>query len=329
MLQNTSGSVIAGIGIIILLWSVMKIMISIEDSLNDIWRIKQKRPFFRRYTNYIAIMFICPILFIAANSMTVLLQTQFSYIVQTFEILKILQKPLMILLGLVPMLTVSLMFAFMYIAIPFTRVDAKSGIIGGLVAGFIYTIVQFIYIHFQIGLTKYSAVYGSFAAFPFFLFWLNLSWLIVLLGAEVSFTYQNFKNAETVEFSDKLISQSAKKLIALCIVHISVKKFNSGEKAPALKEIMNKISVPARLLRAIIEELIELNILAEVMLDQKNTGYQPALNIDTISINYVLSKIENKGATPKFCLKTKFSGYLSGFNQTIEKSKRNVLLKDI
>ena len=236
------------------------------------------------------------------------------------------------LLKLMPYGVVWLLFTFIYIFMPNTKVSFKSGLIGGVIAGTIYQIVQWGYITFQVGVSKYGAIYGSFAALPFFLVWLQLSWIIVLLGAEVSFAYQN---VDTYEFEPdcKNISYSFKKLITVAIMHLIVKNFYKAQDALTAEDVSRVLEVPVRLVRQILFELGECYLIAEVKEDDKMVGYQPARDVSELTINDVINKLETHGSDNIPFVKSKdtikLSKSLELLNKILQGSKENFVLKEI
>ncbi|HQP12356.1 MAG TPA: YihY/virulence factor BrkB family protein, partial [Candidatus Omnitrophota bacterium] len=224
LLETTKGGVIAGVGVAILFWTVIKVLGNIESSFNDIWGIRKSRTWGRKFSDYLSIMLICPLLLIMSSSITVLVTSQVKLVVEKISFLGVLSPAIFMILSLLPYCVIWVLFTYIYIFMPNTSVSFKSGLFGGMIAGTIYQIVQWIYINFQVGVAKYGAVYGSFAALPLFLVWLQMSWIIVLFGAEISFAEQN---VETYELEPDCLkaSHTYKRLLALRIVQLSVKRF--------------------------------------------------------------------------------------------------------
>ncbi|MDP8265168.1 MAG: YihY/virulence factor BrkB family protein, partial [Candidatus Aceula lacicola] len=239
-LNNTKGGLIAGIGVAVLFWTVIKVLGNIETSFNDIWGIKKSRGFGRKFSDYLSIMLICPILLIMSSSATVLVASQITAIIEKIEILGAIAPVILLSLKLLPFCVIWVMFTFIYIFMPNTKVKFSSALLGGIIAGTVYQIVQWAYINFQIGASKYGAIYGSFAALPLFLVWLQISWLIVLFGAEVSFAKQN---VETYEFEPDCLkaSRSFRRFMALAITHLCIKHQYKGESAPTAEEISHTL----------------------------------------------------------------------------------------
>ena len=333
MLEQTKGGLIAGIGVAVLFYLIIKLLGNIENSFNDIWGVTHARSLGRKLSDYLSMMLICPVLLVMSSSITVFIATQVTLITNKIALLGVFSPIISLLLKILPYCVIWLLFTFIYIFIPNTKVHFRSGLLGGIVAGTLYQLVQWIYITFQIGAAKYGAIYGSFAALPLFLVWLQLSWLIVLFGAEISFASQN---VETYEFEpDSLRARpSFRKLLALRIAQACIKNFCNGERPLSAEQISHALEIPIRLVNLILFELVESRILSEV----RETGddeplFQPARNVDTLSINYIIQALDSQGTdnipvTQSEEL-TKISHCLKEFTSIVEKSELNLLLKDI
>lgn len=191
---------------------------------------------------------------------------------------------------------------------------------------------QWAYVTFQIGVGKFGAIYGSFAALPLFLVWLQISWVIVLFGAEVSFAKQN---VETYELEPDCLkaSHSFKRLVALLITHLCVKNFSVGKDSVTAREISHRFEMPIRLVNQILFELTETKVLAEVKKNGETFGYHPAKDISHYTIKNVLNMLDHYGIddipiAPSQELEN-ISKRAQALNQTIETSPDNVCLKDI
>ncbi len=295
LLENTQGGLMAGIGVAVLLWTVVKVLGHIEFSLNDIWGIKKARSLGRKFSEYISIMLLGPLLLIMASSLTVFITTEVKTATDNLSLLATVGPLILFILRGLPYVIIWVLFTFIYIYIPNTRVSFKSGLIGGVIAGTIYVIVQWGYITFQVGISRYNAIYGSFAALPLFLIWLQLSWLIVLFGAEISFAHQN---VDTYEFDPDTakVSTRFKRLVALSVTRQVVKRFARGLDPLTAPQMSRQMEIPTRLLRQVLFELAESGILAEIAADDEDQpAYQPALNIDLITIKYVTDALDHRG----------------------------------
>jgi membrane protein len=297
LLENTKGGAIAGVGIALLFWTVIKVLGNVERSFNDIWGVKTPRAMGRKLADYLSVMMICPVLLIIASSVTVLLTTQVSSMLERLSFLGYLADVLIWLLKILPYGVIWVVFTFIYVFMPNTKVELKSALWGGILAGTIYQLVQLAYITFQIGVSNYGAIYGSFAALPLFLVWLQLSWLIVLLGAEVSFAHQN---VATYEFEQDClsVSHSFKRMIALMVTSLCVKNFLKAEKPWTAADISRELDVPIRLVRSVLSELTGAGLLSEVCFEQgEDFAYQPACDIHRLTVAGVIERLDQQGVT--------------------------------
>jgi membrane protein len=333
LLEHTRGGVIGGIGIIVLFWSIIKVLGHIENSFNDLWGVKKGRSFGRKITDYLSLMLICPVLFILSSTITVLIASQVRIFVQNVALLGIVSPAIFFLLKLLPLCAIWTLFTFMYLFMPNTKVNFKSGALAGIVAGIIYQIFQLLYINLQIGVARYNAIYGSFAALPLFLIWLELSWLIVLFGAEISFAHQN---VDTFEFEPDClrVSDTFKKLLTLRILHLLVKTFSGSGGSWDETQISQTLEIPIRLVRQILFELVESGIVSEIKVDgDRAVAYQPAHNIDIMTIKYVMDTLDKHGSDTIPVARSeeleKISDCLKAFGELIERSPANMRLKDI
>ncbi len=333
LLENTRGGLLAGVGVAVLLWSVIKVLGYIESSFNEIWGIRERRSFGRRFTDYISMMLICPLLVIISSSATVFVTTQVTLITQKVALLGIFSSLIFFVLKLLPYCLIWGLLTFIYIFMPNGKVNFTSGLIGGVIAGTLFEITQWAYISFQVGAAKYNAIYGSFAALPLFVLWLQISWMIILFGAEISFAHQN---VDTYEFEpDSLqISQRLKKLIALQISNLLIKNFSKGLKPFTAKQISHALEIPIRLVNEILHELVESGVLSGTQTgDHRELAYQPARDINLLTIQYIIEALEQRGVDRIPVAQTREFGVLSeaveAFSKTLEKSPNNRLLKDI
>jgi len=333
LLENTKGGVIAGIGIAILFWTVVKVLGNIEKSFNDIWGIKESRPIGRKLTDYLSVLLICPVLMIVASGVTVFISTQVTFIMEKISLLGKISPLIFFLLSFLPYTIIWVLFSFIYIFMPNTKVKLKSGILAGIIAGSLYQIVQWVYITFQVGAAKYNAIYGSFAAFPLFLVWMQISWLILLFGSEIAFAHQN---VELYEFEQDCLgtSYSFRKLLSLRIANLIIKNFAKGEKPLTADAISHELEVPVRLLRDIVYDLEQSGIVSEVKLSSGNeSAFQPARDPHDLTIKNVIDSLENKGVDNLPIVQSpelkNLSESLEKFNEACQKSQANKLLKDI
>lgn len=328
LLQNTKGGLVAGIGVVLLFWSVLKVMGNIEESFNAIWGISKGRSLLKKFTEYLAIMLLAPILLILSSSLTVYISSMANQAINSVGFLSYIHTELSFLLGLSPYLIFWLLLTMIYMILPNTKVKFMSAFIAAVISGTIFVIVQWAYITFQIGVVQFNAIYGSFAALPLFLVWLRMSWSIVLFGAELSFVYQNVELYVLKEESSN-ISFSFRKKLSIYIAHYVINKFYNGE-APTLIDIKEDLKLPFRLISQITEDLVDSKIFSRIENDiYKEVRFQPAIDTSVISINYILDALDKLGTDDIPEPKTEIYEKISKEVDTILKSEKNLIVKNL
>ncbi len=333
LLQQTQGGLIAGVGLLVLFWAVLKVLGHIERAFNDIWEIKESRSWIRKFSDYLAIMLIAPIFILMSGSITVFIKAQVSQITQKVAYLDVLNPFIYFLFESMPYILIWILFTILYIIMPNTKVSLKAGLLGGVVAGTLYQIAQWAYITFQISAAQINAIYGSLAALPLFLIWLQISWWIVLFGAELSFASQNVDTYEFEPDSHK-VSPGFRKLLTLQVVHLLINKFQNGDKPLTDSQISDKLQMPIRLVHRILSELVESSLVSEIKTKtDKEFAYQPARDINQLTIQSVLQALDHQGIEDIPVAQTEeyqaLSQALQDFSQSMAESPANKLLKEI
>jgi len=333
MLENTKGTLIAGLGFAILFWSVIKVLSNIEEAFNDVWQIKKSRTWARKFSDYTSIMIFGPILLIGSSAATVFIKSMVSDLIVGNSLFETVGPFLFFLINLIPYILVWVLFTGIYAFMPNTRVKFKSAMLAGIVAGTIYQLLQIAYIEFQGHVTSYNAVYGSFAALPLFLMWLQLSWLVVLFGAEISFAEQNVESYE-FEAESTQISYSFRRLLSLIVVHKIVHNFTQDQRPYRSKDISQELELPIRLTREIIFNLVNCGLVSELTTGRdKEMAYAPAFDISDMSLNRVINSLEEYGSDEIPVKKSRvfdtLTHLISEYKINFEQQSGNVLLKDV
>lgn len=333
LLENTQGGIVAGFGLLFLLWTLIKVLGNIEGAFNDIWNVGKQRSLVRKFSDYIAIVLVCTIGLLIYNSATVFIAAHIQYLFNKLA-LSGLQGPLVSLtFKAIPFLLIWTLFAFIYIVMPNTRVGLRPALTAAVVAGTLYQVVQWGYITLQIGVARYNAIYGSLAAVPLFLVWLQISWLIVLFGAEISFAIQNVRLYQ-FEIDSLRVSWHEKKRLALLVAHRVIRGFSRGERAMTAAAIAEELGIPVRLVRNILAALAEAGVFSKTESpDERDVAYQPACDLEHFTVKCVLDTFEKIGSetvpvrdSPQL---ERLNAILDSFAEAIEHSPGNVLLRDI
>ena len=331
-LEQAHGGLFVGIGIALLLWSVMSMFRQIENNFNNVWNVQKSRSIIRQFTTYFSLMLLVPLLIVIATSLSNMIDPYIEYMTQKTEnhFLSGLYK---ILITLLPFFVYWLLFTFVFIIIPNTKVKFIHALFAGIVTGTLFQTFQYLYINGQINLTKYNAVYGSFAFLPLLLFWLQISWVIVLYGAKLSYVSQNiaFHNFEK---ETKNISRRYKDYTTIIVLKEIILRFNDNELPVSDQDIANKYNIPIKLTQDILWLLTEAEIVRETYIEQSNIKtYVPALDTHKITLALLIKRIETLG-NENFKLKVDESSNgiwekLIEIQKDYSESLNSVLIKDL
>lgn len=294
LLEKTKGGLMAVFGVILLVYTLLKLIGHIENAFNKIWWAGNDRPWIRKFTDYIAISITAGILVIFSSSANIFITAYLENFLNAIKLPGNMENWVSFGFNIFPFLPIWILFIFFYIFIPNKKIDIKAALAGGIIAGTIFQLVQMAYLNFQVGLSHYNAIYGSFAALPLFLIWLQASWAIVLFGAEVAFSWENTEALETQDIEYNTLSLRLRKLIVLRIVHLCVVRFANKYPPASDIEIATEIKIPLKIVKVLLIKLIECAVLLEVNTPDGH-GYVPARDIECLSLLDVLTAFEKRG----------------------------------
>lgn len=291
-LVHTQSGVFLGVGLVFMLYTVLMLVSNVEDAFNEIWQVKKPRSIFRTFTDYLAMFFLFPIIIVLTSGISIFMAT----VADSLPDFLLLGPVVRWLIDLSPYVLMSGMFIALYIFMPNTRVRLKSALVPGILAGIAMQGLQIFYIHSQMFLSSYNAIYGSFAALPLFMLWVQISWTICLFGAELCYTNQNLDyydyDANTGE-----ISHRYKLLMASLLMSKICKRFANGQRAYSAYELRGLTNVPIRIVNDLLYELIDAKLLIEISGDEKGetSRFMPAEDINNLTYGVLVDRMESKG----------------------------------
>jgi membrane protein len=291
-INNTNVGRLGTFGLLFLIITVLTLLSNIEKSFNQVWGVEETRSLLRRFTDYFSVVTIAPIFLVVAISMTSTVKSQ--TFVQGLLEKAYVGELILLLFQILPFMFMWLVFAGLYLFMPNIKVSPRAALIGGICGGTIWQFSQWFYLYFQVGVAKYNAIYGTMAALPIFMFWIYLSWAIVLFGLEVTYATQNLQSIrQNVRGSS--VNFESRELIALTVMLFLAGRFFRGEEALSLEEIAVKLSIPPRFLRDVMEELRRLGYVSEVAREPAESGYQPARALDTLTVHEIFQGLSKDG----------------------------------
>ncbi len=294
MLDSTKGGIVAGFGVVLLFWSVLKVISNIEESFNQIWKVKRPRALGRKLSDYLSLMLLAPLMLISASSISIFVQTQLASIINAIALPGTVAA--LHLLSYLPILILWGLFSFIFIFMPNTSVSYCSGFFAGILSGTIYQILLYFYVALQIGVSSYNAIYGSFAALPLFLVWLQITWIIVLFGSELSFFHQNI---ELYQYNQKYrhLNFTSRVKLAQHLIRTIIERFSQLDKKPySAEQLSLELHIPISIVQSIVDELVTCQLLSALFnQDTEEVSYQPAYDINILNDEYIVQSIQNNG----------------------------------
>ncbi len=286
-LARTQGGVMAAVALVTLFWAVIRVFASIENAFNNIWEVKVERSLTRQYTDYVAVILLVPLLWIVANALGTYARGLPGFDGSWYS------EPLS---RLVSLAVIWMMFTLLYIIIPNARVRFGSALMAGVVAGTLFLAFQWGYLYLQRWMTSYNAIYGSFAALPLFLVWLQTSWQILLFGGELSFAYQNISRFGE-ERESLLVSYDQRRKILLASMLCIVRRFRDEGGAMPAEEIRQRLGLPTRIVNDVLFQLVQAGALIAVRNGDgdREVAYAPAHDIASMTVYGILEAVERSG----------------------------------
>jgi membrane protein len=315
-LENAKGELIAGTGLLFLIWSVVKIFSAVEKSFNEIWKVQESRTFVRKLTDYMSLIFLFPLIVVLSNGLSAILQ---------ISILKI-YPGLIEILNFIPQILIIVFFTLIYLIIPNTKVKLSTAFIAGLFSGIVFQVTQSVFIYLQVSLLNYNAIYGSFSLIPIFILWQKIVWFIILLGAHLSFIIQNsYKYSYTI--NEINLNFSSKRDISIMCIYYLVKNYEEDRPPMSTNELSHEVGIAIGVMQDILNMLVKLNFIVEIVTSSDERKYKLSKNVEILSIGYIISQITEVGYSQRVGEESK--EILDKINKARENFQFDLLLKDI
>lgn len=300
--DNVKVGVLGFIGFAMLFYTVVSLMQKMERSFNYIWQVTRQRTFAQRVRDYLSVVVIGPALVVTSFGITASVTNN-----AIFEWLVAVQ-PFGWLLGvagrLVPFFAIAAAFAFIYLFVPNTTVRPRAAIVAGLIAGVMWNAAGWAFAAFVGAATNYTAIYSTFATLILFLIWLYLGWLILLIGASISFYYQHPE--AIVGGRDPLhLSNRLKEKVGLAVVALIARCFEAGDPAPTTDEIARRVKVPPEAAEAALDVLERNRIVARNA--DAPSGFLPARPPEKVNLIEVLTALRSANETERLHPKNLFA----------------------
>lgn len=283
------------LGLVVLLYTVVRVVQKVEQALNYTWRVKQQRRFFERFSGYLSVIIIGPVLVVTAMGISGTLMN--TSVVQSLD--AVFPVRTWIALGgkLVPYLLVVGAFTFVYYYMPNTRVRIGAAFFGALIAGFLWAVAGWVFAALVVGSTRYTALYASFAVMILFIMWLHISWLILLMGGSVAF-YRQYPEYVGMLTHELRLSARMRERLALTACFLIARHFHHRLPPWSVAALARRLRVPLEPLERVLKSLEEASVLVPVL--GRSTAYVPARDPASITLEEVRGVARSMGETRQF-----------------------------
>ena len=291
-LRETKGGLVAGIGALVLCWSVVKMIGNIELAFNRVWKVQKSRTIFRKFTDYLSFLVIAPVMLAAAGSATVMVSRVLRELSEKHTLISYGRPIIEFGIQCVPYLLVWMLFTFIYSFLPNTRVKFKAALFGGVISGTIFLVLQMGYVLVQMALSRYNVIYGSFSALPLFLIWMYLNWLIMLFGVTLCYLYQHF-DYDSKRARDCDRTPADKRMLALMLAAEVTNEFAEGKKPSTAVELSRKLDISETLTNELLYKLVQCNVLCQIAgAEYDSPSYRPGMPLEKMNIVNSLQKYD-------------------------------------
>ena len=271
-LVHTKSGVFLGVGLVLMLYTVLMLTMNIEKTFNAIWQVKHRRSLYRAITDHLAMLLIVPVVIVVASGLSIAGARLLPYVLMV------------------------VVFMGMYMCVPNTKVKLRAVIVPGILAGVGMQALQLFYIHAQVLLSSYNAIYGSFAALPLFMLWVQLSWTICLFGVELCYTNQNMDELSfRLQVAD--ISPRYRLLLATILLSRICQQFADGKRPYTALDLRRLTNIPIRITQDVLYMLVRAGLVNENSADDKDQEptYQPAMTLQKLTLGTMIERLDSMG----------------------------------
>lgn len=291
-LQHTKSGVFLGVGIIILMYTVINLTSNIETAFNTIWQVQNSRNIYRRIVDYINVFFLLPLVMVVSSGISIFMMT----FAEMFAEIQFISNTVKVVIMLASYSAAPIAFTLLYKFMPNTNVHWRACLIPGLVMGILFQGMEYFYVHYQIKLSSYNAIYGSFASVPLLLIFIQLSWYLCLIGAQMSYANQSARNY-AFERSINGMSRRLRDSLTLLVLWNVANRFAEGGSVLSVRRIAVQTQLPETLVQLLVDELVSVNLLAETYNARGTVRlYLPAVDVHKLTVKKVIDSLDGHGA---------------------------------
>jgi len=322
-INNTNVKRLGLFGMATLLLTVLTLLSNIEKSFNHIFGVKETRSLVRRFSDYFSVITLGPLFILIAITMTSTLQS--TSIVARLQTEAYIGQLILFMFKILPFMGMWVTFTVLYVFMPNSKVSLRAAIVGGICGGTLWQLAQWSYVHFQVGVGRYNAIYGTMAALPILMVWIYVSWLIVLLGLEITYAWQ-FLRLSPSRWRGEQVAYVGREGVALAILCVVAESFEAGRGPVDAVSLSRRLDVSPRLIKYMVNRLLSLQLLSEVQADRRESAvYAPGRSPARLKVWEILARLRSEGGE-NFGLQSSRAGHLVGnLQQRLEQAASEAL----
>lgn len=286
LMGNIKVGVLGSFGLAMLIYTVLSVIQKVESAFNYIWMVKRARSLKRRFSDYTSILLVGPVLMFSAAGLTASFMSH--TVVQTFMTIEFFGPIFYLTAKIMPYIIISGMFTFLYVFLPNTKVNFKSALFGGVFAGILWQTAGWGFTYFVVSSTHYTAIYSGMAILVMFMIWLYISWLILLVGAQVSF-YHQYPRSLSMKKEAFHLSNRLRERIAILIMYLISYDYYHSKHSWTLNSLAGRLNLPVDAIHGIITLLEQNDLLLETA--DNPPGYIPARDIEHITLKEIFNAV--------------------------------------
>ena len=332
MISNAKGGAIAGVSLIVLFYTVVRLFHNVEEAFNEIWNSERDRTWLRKFTDYSLLVIVAPILILFSSGLNFFLSTQLENLSDQLWLINIVSSYLLVLLDYLPFALVWILFSLFYLIVPNTNVKVSAAVLAGVISGTTYLILQTAYFKFQIGFSQYNAIYGSLVALPLLIIWIQLSWIILLIGAELGSAHQ-YIDSYQFETKNSYVNPYMNRALSVNALHLIATNFKDGRGAITVRVIGDRMQIPHRFVKSILKDLTLADLVTETIPKEGESGFLPSRDIADLNLSYVLNQLDHRGnndlSFDDGSLLPRVYERLNSIAREIETSKQNINILEV
>lgn len=298
-LAQASQGAFIGIGLVFLLWTLISLMSNVEDTFNHVWHVTTKRSLQRKFTDYTALFLLLPVLMVCSAGISIFMSDAVQHVFGDNLVSPFVHG----ILAHMPLVISWIIFTAAYFLIPNTKVKFKGALIAGILCGTLFQAVEWLFVTGQLYVSKYNAIYGSFAFLPLMLVWMQLSWLITLSGVVLTYSWQNFSSFPYLGKAEG-VSQSYANNMAIAVLALAAKRFKQHEPTLTRGELIHDYDMPGPLVDKMMDRLLRAGLINSVVVSKngaddpktaEDDAFQPSCDPDELTVNAVVNALSDVG----------------------------------